>query len=374
MKKTIILTIAALTAVSVQADFTGEGYYRVQNKRTERWASMVDDKGSIDAVGTTADLQAIKLQKDFNAVCSDPASIIYIEPHGNQYSISAQGTNIYEIIGHYLNLRETGTHNGHKLYYASGTYEGVEKYIGDGELLPYDLSYAVTSAKGELRKWMIHPMETEGANFFGVLPTLESNGKHYATMHGDFPFATFSEGMKAYTVTAVGAGMALMQEVSGVVAKSTPVVFECSSDKPSDNRLEIGGEGKKAVGNKLKGAYFSSTENKAHLNFIRFDAETMRVLGICSDGSLGFITPDDLEYIPANTAFLPVEPGTPKELKCVSEAEYEAAVDGVINDSEALLDVYNVSGIVVLKKATKDQIRNLPSGIYIAGGKKFIIH
>ena len=105
-------------------------------------------------------------------------------------------------------------------------------------------------------------------------------------MHGDFPFATFSEGMKAYTVTAVGAGMALMQEVSGVVAKSTPVVFECSSDKPSDNRLEIGGEGKKAVGNKLKGAYFSSTENKAHLNFIRFDAETMRVLGICSDGSL----------------------------------------------------------------------------------------
>ena len=100
MKKPIILSIALCAAFSAAADFNGAGYYRLQNYKTERWASMIDNKGSIDMAGNKADLQAIQLQKNFDEVCCDPASIVYIRPAGGQYQIEAQGTGIYEMIGH----------------------------------------------------------------------------------------------------------------------------------------------------------------------------------------------------------------------------------------------------------------------------------
>ena len=65
MKKPIILSIALCAAFSAAADFNGAGYYRLQNYKTERWASMIDNKGSIDMAGNKADLQAIQLQKKF---------------------------------------------------------------------------------------------------------------------------------------------------------------------------------------------------------------------------------------------------------------------------------------------------------------------
>lgn len=40
---------------------------------------------------------------------------------------------------------------------------------------------------------------------------------------------------------------------------------------------------------------------------------------------------------------------------------------------DALMDVYTASGIRVLKNASKEQIRLLPAGVYIAGGKKLVV-
>lgn len=167
--------------------------------------------------------------------------------------------------------------------------------------------------------------------------------------------------------------MALMEEVTGPVAKSTPVIVECPTENPSDNRLQIGMEGSAVGGNILSGAYYCSTEKSNHLNYTTFDPQTMRVLGVCSDGSLGFVTPAELKYIPANTAYLKVAPGTPAELRCVDREAFTADVDGVEADSDAPVDVYNVAGVIVLRRATRSQIDALPAGLYIAGGKKILI-
>lgn len=367
--------MAACLALSASADYSGKGYYRLQNYKTERWASMIDDKGSIDAVGTTADLQAIKLQKNFDEVCSDPASIICIYAVGSQYNIEAQGTGVHQMIGRYLNVTKAGSNKGQRLYYATGKQDGVEKYIGDGQFMPWDVTYAVTSAKGDYRKWYIHPMDNDGDNFFGVKPALEVNGKYYTPLFGDFPFTPSSEGVKTYVVTKVNKTMcaAVLEEVKGTVEKSVPVVMECSTPNPSTNRLTIGGEGAKPSGNMLKGVYFCATTVKTHYNFLRFDPATMRVLGICSDGSLGYVTPSDLEYIPANSSYLPVEPGTPAELRCMTLEEYEAGVDDVVVDADTDFDVYDITGRLVVRDFDVERIGELPAGVYIAGGKKFVV-
>lgn len=357
------------------ADYNGAGYYRLQNFKTQRWASMIDDKGSVDYAGTTADLQAIKLQKNFDEVCSDPASIIYIRPYGSLFNIEAQGTSTQKLMNRYLNMRDAGNGPDGKLYYATGTQSGVEKYVGDGELFPVDVTYAVTSAKNDYRKWYVKPLEEEGKNFFGVKPSVEANGKHYASLFGDFTFKPYSDGVKTYVIKGIHNDMVLMEQVDGVLAKSTPVIVECAGATPSDNRLTIGGDGSAVSGNLLKGVYFCATTVKTHLNYKKFDPATMRVLGACSDGSLGFITPADLEYIPANTFYLPVPAGTPSELRCVDQAEYSAGIDDIIGDQDpdTPVDVYNAAGVIVLRQATQQQIQNLPAGLYIAGKRKILV-
>ena len=68
MKHILILSLAMAAAMPAMADLNGEGYYRVENYKTERWVSVIDYRGRIDLGSTSADLQAIKLQKNFDAV------------------------------------------------------------------------------------------------------------------------------------------------------------------------------------------------------------------------------------------------------------------------------------------------------------------
>ena len=375
MKKTFLLSIALSATFLASADYVGEGYYRLQNFKTERWASVVDDKGSVDYAGTTADLQAVRVQKNFNEVCCDPATVIYIRPHGDLFNIEAQGTSTQKLMDRFLNMREAGVGADGKLYYATGTQSGVEKYVGDPT--PYsgtDVSYVGTNAKGDRRKWYVKPMETDGANFFGVRPTITVGDKMYSTQLASFSFKPYSAGVKVYAITGVHKDMALMEEITGVVPKDTPVVFEVTSETPSDNRLAIGGEGSAISSNKLSGVYFCFTDVATHLNFLKYNPATMRVLGKCSDGSLGFIVDPELEYIPKNTCYLTVAADAPTEIKIVDRATYDAGVDGVpVEDLDAKADVYNAHGMLILRNATRDAVNSLPAGLYIHGGEKILV-
>ncbi len=323
MRKTLLLSLTSCLALSAAADFTAPGYYRVENYKTQRYVSVIDNRGRIDIANTTADLQAIQLQKDFNEVCCDPASILYVTPKGgNEYQIDAQGTGIHQIIQHYVKLSESGTSGGQKLYKAYGEMSGVVKYLGDSEFFPTDLGVMATNASGDYTKWFILPIDANSNNWFGVRTTVSAGGKHYATMYGSFSYSPYSSGIKSYYVKNVENGIVVIDEISGTVPSDTPVIIECSSTEATNNRLNIGGSASAVSGNKLKGVYFCN-HNGSHINRVEYDKNTMRVLGTCSDGRLGFVTATTLQYLPKNTAYITVPAGSPAQYPVMTQAEYD---------------------------------------------------
>lgn len=323
MRKTLLISLTSLLTLAASADYTAPGYYRVENYKTKRYVSVIDNRGRIDIANTTADLQAIQLQRDYNEVCCDPASILYVTPKGgNEYQIDAQGTGIHQIIQHYVKLNENGSYNGQKLYRAYGELNGVVKYLGDSEFFPTDLGVMATNASGDYIKWLILPISATSDNWFGVRPTVSVGGKHYATMYGSFSYSPYSSGIKSYYVKTVDNGIVVIDEISGTVPSDTPVLIECSSVEATNNRLNIGGSASPVTGNKLQGVYFCNHEG-AHINRVEYDKNTMRVLGTCSDGRLGFVTSTSLQYIPKNTAYITVPAGSPAQYPVMTQAEYD---------------------------------------------------
>lgn len=135
--------------------------------------------------------------------------------------------------------------------------------------------------------------------------------------------------------------------------------------------MTVGGTGSAVSGNKLKGQYFNC-DIAGHINRVKYDPTTMRVLGRCADGSLGFVKASGLDYVPANTAYLVVPGWYEDELKCVkTHSEFEADVDEIEavggNKPRA---VYSITGVQLYQDATDEEIASLPKGIYIIGGKK----
>lgn len=63
-----------------------------------------------------------------------------------------------------------------------------------------------------------------------------------------------------------------------------------------------------------------------------------------------------------------------KEMKILySPRQISTDVENVMNQADALVDVYNLQGVRVLKGVHTVDIVNLPAGIYIANGRKFIV-
>lgn len=319
------LLISALLACSAilpgSAQILSNGYYRVQNAITQRYAYITDNKGKINAGATSVDAMAIELWKGFEKASHDPACILYFESQGGkQYNITAQGTSIYQIVTRYINIISAGS----DMYYAYGEDSGMAKYLGDPNDNDLEKVYMSTEAKGNVRKWWIKPVSNSvNDNYFGVLPTVQAEGKYYKPWYSSFPFSTNSSGMKVYYIKQVGHGMAVKAEVTGTVPGSAPVYVECSTNKPTTNRLNIGGSASALSANKLKGVYFCSIEQQNHFNALAYDAKTMRVLGVGSDGKLAYITDKSLKYIPANESYLVVEAGSPEEIKIVTQQEYD---------------------------------------------------
>ena len=107
MKRLILSIFAGLLSLHICAQITGDGYYRVSNYKTGRYAYVTDNTGSINVQATTAEMGAIQLWTDHSRTYSDPASVIYIEKKGSNsggdyYDLQSQGTSTYSIIGYYL--------------------------------------------------------------------------------------------------------------------------------------------------------------------------------------------------------------------------------------------------------------------------------
>lgn len=316
---TLFLAAAAVTPAAAQ--LPGNGYYRVQNDITERYAFLTDNKGKLNASATTVDVRAIELWKGFDKACCDPATVLYFtNSSGNQWNITAQGTNLHDIIGYYVNLRKVSD----GVYYAYGTTSGATKYLGDADATDSEQGEMSTEAKGDLRKWRITPITADGANYFGVKPTVTAGGKYYQPFFADFPFSASSTGLKFYYISKVEYGMAVLQEINGTVPAKTPVYIECSHPLPTDNRLNLGGSASAISDNLLGGVYFKN-ETNSHRNVTPYDAATMRLLGNDANGNLAFVTAD-VQYLPANQAYLKVPAGTDATVRIVTQEEFDSHI------------------------------------------------
>ena len=355
------------------AQFSGDGYYRVQNVGSKRYVCVEDDKGSINVSATSVEMGAVVLWKKFERVVSNPASIIYIKKVGTDtdYDLYAQGTSTYGIIGYHVDVYPSPKTAG--AYRVYGSQAGMTKWLCDGERssVPDGALSDNDQGKTNYSDWYMLPLSQDDERFFGITPDVEVNGKYYAAFYADFPFSFASSGMKAYYVSATtGAGLAKMEEITGTIPAATPVIIECSSDEPANNKLNIfASDATAPTNNMLKGVYFCNTTIK-HKNLTPYNAETMRVLGKMSDGSLGFVTAS-IENLPANKSYLSVSAHLPAEIKLLTAKDFSAGVSGVGADRKAVTGIYTTTGVKISDDAS--QLNTLQRGIYIVDGQKVII-
>ena len=321
MKRATFFVAALFTVVAMQAQLAGDGYYRVQNAYTSRYVRVIDSYGSIDIASTTADMTAIQTIKKFENVCSDPASIIYIEKKSVGYNLRCQGTDTYSIIGYYPLI----TDNGNGTYKTYAEHAGMVAYLAD-EISSADDGVVVSNSK-KSRDWYIHPVSQNDERWFGVAPDIQIGNSYALSFFAEFPFTLASPGMKVSIVTKVDEqlGVVVYKEWEGEVPGATPVIIRCTSSNPADNCLDIHKSKSKApTDNLLKGVYFCNPKKKTtnpHHNVVNNDPATMRILGITADGSLGFVCCTD-EYLPRNHAWISVPSTSPAEFRLVTEEEY----------------------------------------------------
>ena len=361
-----------MAAGAASAQVVPDGYYRLQSVKTGRYPAVVDNRGSVDMASTSVDLGAIHSFRTFDEnVVSNPGSIIYARYVSDGYDLSAQGASTYDMVGYYIRIRLA--RGSSDTYWAYGTKAGNTIYIGDVDSYEEE---GILVDNDPHHEWRILPVETGGDNYFGLRPACEAGGKYYQPFYASFPFSFASEGMKAYYVTKFGNGMAVMKEYTGeTLPASMPMFIECSASEPTDNRFNLlTTSASLPSDNILTGTYFNNDWPSVHRNYVTNDTATIRMLGVTSDGSLGFVAKPEVDRVPANTAYLVVPAGTEKELKLVTEEEYTTGISTVVASeakSQPKTGVYTITGVKVADGNTLPE--GLAAGIYVVGGKKVVV-
>ena len=384
-KLLLIVSLSFICAgTALYAADPADGYYRVHNLQTERYVYVTDNTGRINYQAADAEMGAIQLWKNHDKTISDPASVIYLRKKGENsggkyYDLQSQGTGVYDIIKYYVYLHESG---GTFQLYAEG------KYLCDNETTNRDQGAMGIDRRGDYRRWVSTSIDVAGDEYFGITPSVISGSRYYHPFYADFGFTPYSEGMKVWYISKTDPECVVISELkSKVIPARTPVIIECSSKYPTNNRLDLKySYASGPADNVLKGVYFNNA-NRPNSRDSRseFDPATMRVLGITSDGKLGYILstvkPDSKngkQYLEANQSYLVVGENVAEELPIVTEEEYEvilqerlsASVRNAAGDSK--FAVYMISGRKVGDLDEK-QLNSLPDGIYIVNNRKYVV-
>lgn len=383
MRKLLLLVSFILSAItSVNAVDHVNGYYRVHNLGSNRYVYVTDNTGSINYQAMDADMQAIQLWKNHDKTISDPASVIYLQYKGEStggkyYDLQSQGTGVHDIINYYVYLHESG---GYYQLYAEG------KYLCDNETTDRDQGAMGMDRKGDYRRWISTLIDVESDEYFGITPAVKSGSRYYHPFFADFGFTPFSDGMKVWYISKIDTVCVVISELeSDVIPAKTPVIIECSSKYPTNNRIDL--KYSYASGpedNQLKGVFFNNpNRSKSADSRTEYDPATMRVLGITSDGRLGYIlstvkadSKNGKQYLEANQSYLVVGENMAEELPVVTEEEYEVILQERLSSvrnaaAEKKYSVYMISGRKVGDLDEK-QLNSLPEGIYIVNNRKYV--
>ncbi len=380
--KRFLLYLLALSPLFGYAQIQS-GYYRIQNDYTQRYMSIVDTRASISASASAAgnvdaDLEAIYMLKDFEKnVAYNPATICYVKPMGGtQCNLLCQGLDIAAQTDNYLSYKQRP--NG--AYWLYGAYKGASRYLGDESYEDWGEEYTVYSPcisnTGSNRDWWVLPVDQSDTQYFGIKPdiTATSDNSYWSTMYAGFPFkVSDSSKTKVYRVSKVDVnwGCAVITEVTGDVSAATPVLFCCTSESPSSNKLTLLDPSQNAYlgSNYLVGNYYCNDiedDNIGlnHRNVKEYNSSTMRMLGVTSDGKPAFVK-SNIKYLPANKCYLSVSSNAPDILTIVTEEEYATGIKKVTTDSnDSNKVIYDLQGRQVVQPS---------KGLYIVNGKKVVI-
>lgn len=359
MKKIIFLLCLISLSIYSYAQLNGDGYYRVQNYGSHRYAYLCDRTGYINYGTQNADIGAIQLWSGLERTYDDPASIIYVKNvGGDRYDLQAQGTGLYDIIGHYVQIQVSGNNQ----YYVYASSSGITKYLSDSRTNDKEEGVPSFDGKGNYRLWSVFSVN-ENDNYLGITPTITAEGKHYTSFYASFPFRKISSGLKVYYIKHVdaNAAVAVMEEVTAdIIPGGMPLIVECPSTTSVGNKImPVTGGGAALSNNLLHGVYFCNPDRVSDYVGTPFDKTTMRALTILPNGKIGFdaspanLTTIEIKYkpyqcLPANTAYLAVSADTPTELRMLTQAEYEAylrtlGVDNV-NANKEIQTIYTLDG------------------------------
>ena len=368
------------------------GFYRVKNKVTGRYLMAVDDKSTgVNTMAQTADVRALISLRGFDKVVSDAASVVYIENRGNnQYNLNGQGLDLYNGMATYVDIVPNGD-----AYQASGSRYGFTIYLCDyGNSGGAAQAYPVTNNQ-DTRDWYVYPVNQDADKYFGLAPEIQlGDDDYFTTLYVSFPFTFASSGMEAWKVIKVDNELnaVVYEKIEGVVPGKTPVIIRCSSAASANNKLSIEANSAPVLAdNNLKGVYFCFYRTaiaNTHTNLTAYNPSTMRVLGKLSDGSIGFVKATTLPYpaynnnrpsddtniyLPPNRAYLPVASNAGDEMKLMTKEEYEvlASIEEIGMDAIKSAPVYTLTGVKVREKG--ESIENLPVGVYVTNGKKFVV-
>lgn len=394
MRKYLLATAASLfLSTAAFAQLNGNGYYRVKNTLSNRYVSILHNKSNTEVMSGKAELGALRSFVSWDKVCSDPSTIVYFDKTGTgtvanktcqYFNLCGQGTSTMEIINFSLGVMDMGSNK----YRCFARESGTIFYLGDEDSYTDGVGYLTSNGNSSNSNWNILPVTSTEDYYFGVKPTVEAEGKYYATMFADFGFspAASATGMKVYYVDKIWNGNVVIREIEGDVPAKTPVLFLCPSATPSGNRLDIAKNSATLPSeNLLSGVYFCiNTGESYHKDWVSYDPKTMRLLGVCSDGRPGFVTKGESDFskdypfqpkasymaIPANTAYLVVPEGSPEEMPLMTYEEYAAGIEGVTIDGNVASDITTLSGMTVRKKATSTE--GLRPGVYIWNKKKIV--
>ena len=420
MKKAILAAITALVASPALAQFSGDGFYRIKNKgAAQRYISIVNDRvddtnKQVDVTTPSSfiDIQVYALGTVKDPVC-DPGSILYLtgkeivsdsQTKSIQVSIQSQGMNTDKL------TKDQKLQIVNDIYLFA-EYKGVALYLSDtyeSFLSDRDMNACIVSGKTrrnlalDYANWDVIKVDNTN-EYLGVKPEIAVGGKYYTTLYTSFAYQ-LSDGMKAYYIDQhkslnIAEPAAEWIEIGNKVPAATPVIIECSSNTPQDNKISPITDSEasaKVIGNELTGNYFcyiklkaDGTENEepklgAQLkNVVSYDANTIRVLGTV-DGKLALVPAADNQlvitnkgkYLPANKAYFTIAASeaaaTEKGIQILSPADYEVAItgiqDAVRDQSAASQAVFTLEGVRV-----GNTTEGLQKGIYIVGGKKVIV-
>jgi len=376
MKRYFSILSLCLGMTPAFAQIVGDGYYRVMNQGTNRYVYVLDNSGSIDYLNQSADMGAIELWRDCETKnrLTDPATVIYYDQMQvsddeteQTGDLSVQGTSVHGIIGYYVHIKGSNAANTYQVYASS---KGVTLYLDDETTTTRkDEGVVGTNRSGVYRMWKVYPLnDTE--EYLAIEPTVAAGGKYYAPYYVSFPFNFYSEGMKAYYISRIDKehGLAIKAEVTGTVPAAAPVFVECASADYTNNRITPVATPTTSYSlpsaNVLKGVYFSNAyRSKSSDSKTKYDKNTMRVLGLTSEGKLGFVTATaeqlnyfsnlvgtvaDPYYLKANQAYLTVESGSPAEFTIVDEDEYSemVGIESILSDTgeAAVVGIYAPNG------------------------------